>query len=200
MQANLNLMLGSLAFGMLATAYTFTFLPMFGIIAACILAPIWQYRIDSKIRTAKTTNFWAYRAYSSGAVYVATSRSVGWMKVGFTTKSAEERSQTLNSSGEGGRNDWVIEIFRHHSKAGRLENAVQRHLRHLRVPSIQVPERKYKMKGRGSKEIFELDIDAAVAALRIQSIIVLLRYVILAPIIAIIVPLVIWIIIITLGF
>lgn len=201
MTTDLILMLLSLTFGMLGSAYTSSLIPMFGVAAACLVVPIWQYDIERKVReteqdTPQLARKKAFRrkAYSAGAVYVATSQSIGWMKIGYTTKSAEQRSKTLNSTMEGGQNDWVIEIFKHHWKAGRLERNVQKKLVNIKVASNRIPERKYKKTGHGSREIFDLDIEAASHALRSESWKIMFKYLLSVPILSTLFPLMILII------
>ena len=190
MALDLILMNVSLSIGMLSSAYSGSLYPMLGVVFASIGTSIWRLRLEEKARKQLGKPFKGY-AYSTGAVYVAVSKSSGWMKIGLTSTSAEQREKTLNGTREGGLSDWSMQIYRPHIIAGRLEIYVQKALKKIKIPSKEIPERKYKKTGRGSREIYKLDIGLAEQALRKGSVMVLLAYLATAPIFAVLSPMVI---------
>jgi hypothetical protein len=168
MPIDLMILLLTLLVGLITSAILSSLAPMVSIPFACIFVGIWRFKTDRKTREVQERNNHHQKIYyASGAVYVAESRASGWMKVGYTAEAVEKRQKTLNDHAIGGMSDWRIVIFQPHFRAGRLEVAVRRRLKALKV--TRVPEQKYKSTGHGSREIFMLDLQAASAAVRRES-------------------------------
>ncbi len=198
MPIDLTIMLLCLVAGIVASAFTYSLLPIVGVTVSITAVLILRVRQKSKERAVDASrNGFKKRAHSSGAVYVAESRSAGWMKIGYTSKSAMEREKALNQHAEGGQSDWIIKVFKKHWKAGHLENLAHSKLKELKIPSKEIAERKYKKTGRGSREIFQLDVSSAEKALNSSHKKINLEYVIKTVLVAacIILPILIAIII-----
>jgi hypothetical protein len=160
-------MILALSVGIIATAITYSLIPIFGVAVSVIGISVFISRQKAKREAIELSkNPFQKRAHSSGGIYVAESRSSGWMKIGFTSKDPKERERTLNQVAEGGQRDWLITVFKVHRMAGRLEILAHDKLKALKVASKETAERKNKATGRGSREIFRLDVKSAEDAIR----------------------------------
>lgn len=97
----------------------------------------------------------------AGYVYVASSQSIGLVKVG-TTSDADARLRTLNYFGYGGTGDWVMRCVLHCPRAARVEFLAQQELWRYLV------WRKYVKQGElvRCQEVFSCTTKVATAAIK----------------------------------
>ncbi|MBP0589321.1 hypothetical protein J8I87_06225 [Paraburkholderia sp. LEh10] len=105
----------------------------------------------------------AYQLRSSdpGYVYLAHSKTTGYVKVGFSKEHPQDRSLTLRNEAYGNIKDWDIKkIVRLERNAGRHEFAVHELLESYRAPVVYE-----KTSGNfvECREIFKCDLAAALA-------------------------------------
>ena len=77
----------------------------------------------------ETNNFAFQKRYNElGFIYVASSESIGLVKIG-TAKDTAKREYSLNNVGYGGCNDWKIQFTQQYEKMGRIEFDVHQSLK-----------------------------------------------------------------------
>lgn len=85
-----------------------------------------------------------------GDVYLAVSKSLGWVKVGSSTNIAQ-RSYKLNFDAYGGADDWTLAFYVRASDHGRLELAVHSVLSRYAVEAVYIKDGRQQV----SRECFK---------------------------------------------